>query len=149
MRDSQPPRVLSSLIVGALTAAIVTVLWFAFDLTTAPDPHMSTQDYIEWAVEIFVVSFTFWFVGLLFIGLPVWWLLHRYGYRSWAHAIAIGFVLPVIARWRGGDTLNYVLRIAHPHDHGWAIYRADLVFGAIGIIVALAVWNWAYRMSKP
>ena len=141
-----PPRLISSIALGALTAALLSVVWFAAEALLVPHERFTGENDVEWALEIFGVSFCLWSAGLAVLGVPAWCVLHRYGYRSWYAAAILGFMLPLIVCWRGGDTISVLF--GHPPKHGWEIYWTDVADGAIGIIVSLTIWAIAYHQIK-
>ena len=78
----------------------------------------------------FVLASLIWFLGLALFGLWPWCLLHVLGFRGKLAAAALGFTLPVLV-WSflsGGQARAF-----------------SLGMGAVGILVAEAIWYSAYK----
>jgi hypothetical protein len=107
-----------------------------------------------------VVAFVFYAVGLLVLGAPGWFLLHRQRRRNWVHAIGWGFVASFLAcsllqlwptcgsyGWlsTGGPFLvNDLIRM-----NGWLITLWNTAWVTVaGGVVGLAIWRIAYRVPE-
>jgi hypothetical protein len=102
-------------------------------------------------------GFLSWFLGLLMIGAPAWWLLHRHGWRGWRAAIlaAAGLAFAtslLMAIPRPGEHRTEADRggLTMIDDrlttHGWTKALEDAAFVALaGVAVGFTVWRVAYR----
>jgi hypothetical protein len=91
----------------------------------------------------FVVAFVAWFAGLLIVGAPGWWVLHRLGLRSrWAYA-ALGLILAPAgyAAWSVLIGLPWISPI-QTLKNGLVL---DAALAAIGAVVGWVVAASAYR----
>lgn len=91
----------------------------------------------------FVVAFVVWLAGLLVVGAPGWWVLHRLGLRSRWAAAALGFILAPAA------CAAWSVWIAWPEISPAQTLKDGLVLDAIlagmGAIVGWIVIARAYR----
>ena len=113
-----------------------------------------------------VVAFGAFGLGLLVLGAPAWWLLHRFGFRGRGTAIALGAILtfaviaapgfnqeiwpkPQVQSGKGHPD-NVINAEREESQRGW---RGTFVFAAAlsiaGGIVGYAVWRVAYRSGNP
>lgn len=86
------------------------------------------------SILLFFVFFVVLVVGagLLVLGMPVWFLLHKLGLVSWWSAIVAGAFLPAVTMfWTAGE-----LNVA-------------AVFACWGTVVGLTVWYVAYVKKWP
>jgi hypothetical protein len=84
-----------------------------------------------------------WFVGILVVGGPVWWVLHRLGLRSRAVCSAAGATLVLLVV---GGLL--ILSGAPPEVRAWPGFLVIIApLGAIGAIVGWTMARSAY--SRP
>jgi hypothetical protein len=111
---------------------------------------------------ISIFAFPIFLVGLLVVGAPAWVLAHRFGYRRWYHAMALGGVLTFLTTFSlntvpyllpvdpgsgysagdsGGDTIVNGRLTAHGWSEGG---RRSLALALAGAIVGLTVWYTAY-----
>jgi hypothetical protein len=157
--ETSPPRVALALLAGAASgAALVTAQWLraAFQVFGAGFVGSSGPHGI---LVVFIGALIAWLAGLVLIGGPAWWLLHRYGLRGWKAAILTGMALTFVAALvlaiplpgkdgsytaadRGGETVvNNALTA-----HGWAeAAEGALLISFVGGAVAFVVWRTAYR----
>lgn len=160
------PRAALGLTAGAITGAGLVVLWHLWESALGFGLSYALTDGVRQGTTIFAVALAVWTVGLIALGLPLWWLLHRRGWRHWAVAAAAGAALTFVA-FLGMQTRLFDL-LPPPADatysasdaggptvidnrrtaHGWWVaFEAALAFGAGGIPVALVVWRIAYRRA--
>jgi hypothetical protein len=111
-----------------------------------------------------VIALVVWGVGLIAVGAPLWWLLHKLGFRHWLVAAATGTLLTFLAGFailtRGfemipppsGSALSAEDAGGPPvinnrlTPHGWRrAAQSSLMLAVAGALVALAVWRVAYR----
>jgi len=164
---TRPSRAALGLIAGAVTGAALVVLWHLWESALGFGLSYALTDGARQGTTIFAVALAVWAAGLVALGLPLWWLLHRRGWRHWAVAAAAGAAL-TFAAFLGMQTRAFDL-LPPPADssfsasdaggptvidnvrtaHGWRVaVEAALAFGAgAGIPVALAVWRVAYRRA--
>jgi amino acid transporter len=119
---------------------------------------------LQMVVATFVVAFMVWAIGLVVVGLPLWWLFHKKGLWRWWAAVLCG----AIAAFVGAFALELALTLSIEHSsfsdsggytmidgevtaYGWR----SLVLGAVetgvyGAIVAAVIWRIAYRrVNQP
>ena len=127
-------------LIGALGVAIVVLL-----LATAGAETVNLSDLIV-SILIFVVALVGWSLGLFLVGLPLWWLFHRTGRRSWRVAMLLGafttFVIVLLLERSGG-----ILAVATgASDSGDLISFVWIgAMAVLGAVVALVIWRIAYR----
>lgn len=137
-----PPHIVRSVLLGASVAGFLMAVYFFVDLTFVPHIRFVGENDLSWGLEVSVITFLLWGAGITALGVPAWYLLHRYGFRNWLSAAALGFVLPFIVSGRGADTLSVIA--GYPQRHGWEIRWLDVAYGAIGIVIGLIIWRTAY-----
>jgi hypothetical protein len=113
-----------------------------------------------------IVAFGAFGLGLLVLGAPAWWLLHRFGFRGRGAAIALGAILTFAVTaapgayqeiWpkpqtqseksRPGNGINAEREGSQRGWHGTFVFAAALSIA--GGIVGYAVWRVAYRTGHP
>ena len=129
-------------IIGAL-GVVAVVLVFA-----AMAGGVGVSDLVV-SLLIFVVALTGWSLGLLLVGLPLWWLFHRNGWRSRRVAMLLGafttFVIVLLL-----ETSGSILAVATgvSDDSGLVSFVWAAVMAVLGAIVALVIWRVAYRPAR-
>jgi hypothetical protein len=143
---TDPLRVRLSLIAGAATYAILTVLWDLSHVMWGPifpgDTFAFVVHFIFWGV----ISFIFWGVILIVFGLPVGLLLHKLRLRHWLVAVVVGGAITCLV------ALTLVALLSEfipPQIDWWGASRNGLILGAGGALVALMMWHIAYRRAVP
>jgi hypothetical protein len=128
--------------IGALGVAIVVL-----SLATAGTEAVNLSDLIV-SILIFIVALVGWSLGLFLFGLPLWWLFHRSGRRSWRVAMLLGafttFVIVLLLERSGG-----ILAVATGDTEAGQLISFIWigVMAVLGAIVALVIWRIAYRPS--
>ena len=159
---TSPTRVALALVAGAASgAALVTAQWlhaafqvFGAGFVGSSGPHV--------ILVVFVGALIAWLAGLMLIGGPAWWLLHRHGLRGWKIAILAGVALTFVAALvlaiplprsdgsytaadRGGETIVNNQLTAH----GWAeAAEGALLISFVGGAVAWVTWRVAYHRAS-
>jgi hypothetical protein len=135
---------LAGAIVGAL-GVVVVVLSFA-----ALAGGVSASDLVV-SILIFFVALVGWSLGLFLLGLPLWWLFHRNGWRGWRVAMLLGafttFVIVLLLERSGG-----MLAVTTGDSAGGDLisFVWVAVMAVLGAIVALVIWRVAYRrVDRP
>jgi hypothetical protein len=164
--DIRPPRIASSLLLGALAGTLSMIA--AGAVTSALTEGLSALFVgIMFAFWVFLFAYPVWLIGLFMFGLGPWIVLHRMGHRSWRAAIALGFAItfligmaasthffgltaPPLTRERAseyvGDSGGKSEIAYRLTPHGWKnAIVASAIFSASGVLVALTVWLAAYR----
>jgi hypothetical protein len=127
-------------VIGALGVAIVVLL-----LATAGTEAVNLSDLII-SILIFLVALVGWSLGLFLLGLPLWWLFHRNGWRGWRVAMLLGafttFVIVLLLEISGG-----IFAVATGNSDGGDLisFVWIAVMALLGAIVALVIWRIAYR----
>ena len=116
-----PEHFLSALAWGALGGGVLTPLWLSWPGGLLP-PYMF--------VATIPCAALIWLVGLVGVGLPAWFVLHRLCVRS-----------PIAAAILGGTVLLPAF-LQGSHDVQGLVKAASFV--AIGAVVGLVVWLRSY-----
>jgi hypothetical protein len=126
-------------VIGAL-GVVAVVLLFA-----AMASGVRASDLVV-SMLIFLVALVGWSLGLFLLGLPLWWLFHRNGWRSRRVAMLLGafttFVIVLLLERSGG-----ILAVATGDNSGENLISFVWigVMAVLGAIVALVIWRIAYR----
>ena len=129
-------------VIGAL-GVVAVVLLFA-----AMASGVSASDLVV-SMLIFLVALVGWSLGLFLLGLPLWWLFHRNGWRSRRVAMLLGafttFVIVLLLERSGG-----ILAVATGDNSGEHLISFVWigVMAVLGAIVALVIWRIAYRTAE-
>jgi hypothetical protein len=144
-------RVVAALLVGALLGGIVVVGATAGYLAFQPHGDDGGKPWdmviIIWAVGI-CYAFSAILAGLVVVGCPVCWFLHRSGRRLWWYAALAGAALSFIG------TIILVLWAA-PHGPttslaAWSqVVSTSAYASLLGGAVGLTIWRVAYRWRVP
>lgn len=120
-----PARFAGALGLGAVTGGVLTSFWFVASVRT-----------FDLALVAIVLPFAaaVWMYGLLFIGFPLWVVLHERGYRSPRAAVGLG-----------GAVLTPVLFLGREGVGEMALAAG---FVLIGPAVGWVVWRTAYGRSR-
>ncbi|HKP23075.1 MAG TPA: hypothetical protein VJV39_04385 [Dongiaceae bacterium] len=129
-------------VIGAL-GVVAAVLVFA-----AMASGVSASDLVV-SILIFLVALVGWSLGLFLVGLPLWWLFHRNGWRGRRVAMLLGgfttFVIVLLLERSGG-----ILAVATGDNSGedFISFVWVAVMAVLGAIVALVIWRIAYRPAE-
>ena len=129
-------------VIGAL-GVVAAVLLFA-----AMASGVRASDLVV-SILIFLVALVGWSLGLFLLGLPLWWLFHRNGWRSRRVAMLLGafttFVIVLLLERSGG-----FLAVATGDNSGEDLISFVWigVMAVLGAIVALVIWRIAYRPGE-
>jgi hypothetical protein len=155
-------RVIFGLVAGALAGAIVVVGGLLIGEYLSRGVAYVAQYGPQIGAIIFVVAFVVWLLGLVLLGSPCWWLLHRMKMRQWRSAVILGGSMTAV--------VFMALQIPHPLGsgssysasdgggrtvidnaltaHGWFLaIMASLAWGCVGALIGLVVWRVAYRRA--
>jgi hypothetical protein len=91
--ELSPRRIGLAVLAGAALAAALAALQWLVGALRLFGPQMVASFALQAVGLVFVRAFANWFFGLLLIGAPGWWLLHRHGFRGWRVAIVAGMAL--------------------------------------------------------
>jgi len=137
-------RAAAAVAAGAAVGAVATnVPMVVAGLLYIGEPGGFESQHIPFLLYMVFIAFIVWTVGLVLVGVPIWWLLHKKGLRSWWVAVLCG----AIAGFVGAFALSLALTLPiESASFGWQ----DLVLGAVeigvyGAIVAAVIWRTAYR----
>lgn len=127
--------------VGALGVAIVILL------PAALAGRITASSDLLFLILIFAIALVGWALGLFLIGLPLWWLCHRNGWRSRRAAALFGagttFVVVLLLQASDGMFAPTESNGGNP----MFVARAG-VMALLGAIVALVIWRTAYRPAE-
>lgn len=129
---------LAALVSGAAT---IVLFWASTFLLPNVGPGVEAQGAISAGIvktwlAMLVLAVLIWAAGLLIIGVPVWWLMHRLGLTRRFHALIAGALLAGIAGYVVG-----ILAYA-PYPVAWFI-----AFSLLGMLAAWVIWSRAYGAS--
>ena len=157
-------RVICAIIVGAVLGG----LYFAVSYAIGKYLQFGTEYFWKYTIEnasgVFVLASTVWLAGILVLGCPVWWWLHRKGWRYWWIAAGVGAVAPAVfvflrsTRYLTGQAsgrFSYTQGKTKIWENGiltfdgWldAAYSAAF-FGLLGAIIGFLIWRIAYRKTR-
>ena len=120
-------------------------------------------------VYTFSAPLIVWGVGVFFIGVPFWLVLHKKGFRTWMIALLSGFLLSflVVFLVNTGFLTGNQIQPTYKEDvrfvggdprwdgqilstFGWWFYlKFAARVGLLGSVVALTIWRIAYRRLPP
>ena len=141
------PRVARALAAGAFVGA--TLVSLAYGLAGGlrgrpvdmPSPGPLESFWLNLPIILvvaFPLAFLCWFLGLLFVGAPGWWVLHRLRLRGLGIALAFGFLATYLFGVSLSGGFNGPL---------WMTLLAPAPLAIVGVFVAAAVWFIAYRAA--
>jgi hypothetical protein len=138
---TDPLRVALSLIAGAATYAILTVLRSFWSALGNPGLQNVLDHNLRHPI-FFAILFVLWGVIVIVFGLPLGLLLHKLRLRHWLVAVVVGGAMTFLvdlALWA----------INRPPIGWWATSRNALILAAEGAVAALVMWHIAYRRAVP
>ena len=144
--STDPRRATLAAIAGAVVGAlgvVIVVLLFA-----ALASGVSASDLVV-SILIFLVALVGWSLGLFLLGLPLWWLFHRNGWRGQRVAMLLGafttFIIVVLLETSGG-----VLAVTTGKSSAGQLMSLvwTCVMAVLGATVALVIWRIAYRPAR-
>ena len=112
--ETTPSRAILALAVGALTGAAAITL---YGLIGTVFVYGLEATYQSWPVNfiVFVYALIGWTIGLVVIGLPLWWIFHKLGWRGWYVATGVGVGATCLAVF-ALETAPFVLRSPPPNS---------------------------------
>jgi hypothetical protein len=81
---------------AAFAASLSSAQWLAAALRLF-GPDSVFQSFPGTVFIVFLRGLVSWIFGIVMIGGPAWWLLHRHGFRGWRTAVLAGMALTAIA----------------------------------------------------
>jgi hypothetical protein len=167
-------RAVLALVVGAFLGSVLTLVGTMGPMAVErPEFFGLDAARWEWIVSTIIIvsvgSFFLFSTGLLVVGAPAWWLIHRAGYRNWPHLLMLGVALSIAfsfaleALSSSLPTPDESYRLAQseyllthgrasavvklqPEARVWSEMIVEAALTAIaGGLVALVVWRMAYR----
>jgi hypothetical protein len=92
-----------------------------------------------------IYAFFYFAAGLAAVGVPIWIVLHRRGYRGRLAATVTGFFAAGLT-WLLLQTWNNIVRGTIPEvGELWPVLISALPVAIIGAVVGFVVWRIAYR----
>ena len=160
-----------ALVGGAVAGTASFVLEIVALLALRPSKLGELNEFVgTTTVELFqliaLFSLIFFAVGLLVVGSPVWWLLHRLGRRDWFYAVAVGAGLGSAGfagwvlwnpEWPALSLISFLTeefggltaRDGQLSAEGWeALVRGTIGIGIAGALAGLMLWKIAYRRPQ-
>ncbi len=144
--STNPRRATLAAAAGAVSGALGVVAAVLLFAAMASGVHASD---LVVSILIFLVALVGWSLGLFLLGLPLWWLFHRSGWRSRRVAMLLGafttFVIVLLLERSGG-----ILAVATGDNSGEHLISFVWigVMAVLGAIVALVIWRIAYRTAE-
>ena len=156
-----PGRVGLAILAGALTGAIIVTLHWLNMVVRALGFAFLGGDGGKGILIVFMGAALAWLGGMILIGGPAWWLLHRHRRRGWRTAglsgmaltFAAGLLLSVPLPHTGGtyseaDRGGRLVEDDQLTAYGWErAAEGALLLSFVGGAVALVVWRVAYRKA--
>src|SRR4051812_32030523 len=165
-------RAFLALLGGALVGSLVFLLELGILLAVRPNKMGEMTEYLGMdrvgLIQLVVIAvFIFFTGGLVIVGTPFWFLLHRLGRRSWFYAVALGAVLGAAGfvvmvmwnpEWPALSLVSFMTeefggltaRDGQLTGEGWsALVRGALGIGFAGAMAGLVLWKIAYRRRRP
>ena len=140
-------RIPWSIAAGALTGAtIIAAPTFVLSLVYESIDQFLSGNFLM-VMWTFVVAFVVWAIGLVVVGLPLWWLLHKKGVRRWWVAALCGAATAFVGAFALSLALMLLVESSPFKDPGAfaMIVLAAVEIGVYGAIVAAVIWRIAYR----
>ena len=122
-------RLVLAILIGSVLGGFISVLPFA---AASSPTNIGTFFYMV------AYASTKWLWGILIFGMPVWFLLHKAGWREWYVAVSAGAVIPVFR-------LMILSNVFSNQRDFASVIKIATIFAPIGIIVSLVIWLIAYR----
>lgn len=157
-------RAVYALFVGAVLGALLTMGEVTAGLTVpilrAPMPltaasASAVMEYLQFLEMAGIYAFVVFSIGLLVAGAPVWFVLHRFGCRSWVHAVVAGAVLTFLAAFIiDNQAFLWAIRDSdvpfRMTTSGWIrAWSVAAQFSLTGAAVGFVIWRIAYRRINP
>jgi hypothetical protein len=158
-------RAIAALAAGAAVGALGTIApTLLAGLLSIGEPGGFRSQHVGLLMFMLVVAFIVWSIGLVLVGAPMWWLFHRKGRRSRREAVAVGAVTTFLVNlglnagfsvlmqldsggsYSAGDSGGKTIINDQLTAHGWwNAIQESILLAIVGVIVALVIWQIAYR----
>jgi hypothetical protein len=165
--DTNPSRVIVSLITGAVTGAILIALEYVWGTAQVSGIRYVLDHGLRTTFIVFTAALVVWGLGLSIVGIPIWWLFHTLRLRHWLAAVVVGAVMtflvnfaigtrlfelippPANSTYFASDSGGPTVIDSRLTPHGWWVnFQAALLLSAGGVVVALVIWRIAYRRAS-
>ena len=150
-------RILRALLAGACTGSLLTT----GGIFLGADPSAPGVTLLFTLPYVLVATFVAFSVGIVALGVPGWWILHRLGYQNWRAALALGMALTFIGKvamavhpliwpepnsaFSAGDSGGPTIIDNKMTTHGLIeLFMAAFAFSIAGGIAGVVVWRAAY-----
>jgi len=162
--DTRRLWVILSLIAGAVTGALLVFLQYLWDAIQIHGLQYTLNYGWLTSIYVFIGALMVWAMGLTILGLPLWWLFHKFQLRHWLMAAAVGAAMtffvgfaintrffelippPANSTYNASDSGGPTVIDNWRTPHGWWVAFQDaLMLSAGGVLVALVIWRVAYR----
>ncbi|HEY1415806.1 MAG TPA: hypothetical protein VGF42_07965 [Caulobacteraceae bacterium] len=156
-----PARVGLAILAGSLTGAmIVTLHWLNMVVRVLGVAYL-TGGGAQGIAVVFLGAFLAWLAGLILIGGPAWWLLHRHqirglraaGLAGMAATFVAGLILAIPLPHKDGghsetDRRGILIENDQLTAYGWEKAAGGaLLLSFVGGAVAVVLWKVAYRRA--
>jgi uncharacterized membrane protein YiaA len=156
-------RAARALFFGSLVGAVLVHLTGVFPALVFEREELLSQwrpSDAQVLAFLFAVSWLVFAAGLAVIGIPLWWICHRLGWRGARTALALGFLAtfcvllilntaprphPGGMTYSYGDSSGEIVTDGHLTSYGWyrKLYDATEM-ALIGAVVGAVIWRLAY-----
>jgi hypothetical protein len=143
-------RALAALFVGMLLCSLILVL------VVVASAALGRSGNVDWAWVVQELSGlalpgSAIVAGICLVGAVLWLPFHAGGWRHWSLAALVGGVLFFLAWFLPHtDWLHMPLSGYDIDNYGWReAAAASALVGAIGVLIAGAMWRTAYRSAPP
>ena len=150
-------RILRALLAGACTGSLLTT----GGVLLGADPSTPGVTLLFTFPYVLVATFVAFSVGIVALGVPGWWILHRLGYQNWRAALALGMALTFIGKvamavhpliwpepnsaFSAGNSGGPTIIDNKMTTHGWIeLFMEAFAFSIAGGIAGVVVWRAAY-----
>ena len=144
-------RALVALAVGAVFGAIlISVYEVAFLFFSGRVENASGLGLWLYKFPSTLIKFS---VLIIVIGVPVFTLLHRTGFRAWLSFTMVGFAIPSTIRMvsfiGSPNTVYKLAEVLNGRDIGGVFLLNLVVMPVVVAATALTIWRIAYRRPPP
>lgn len=166
-------RALVALAGGIFLGAAIAALLSTINLYSDFDPEVAGRVHVATMPSSFDYAFRTWSFGLIVIGVPIWLVIHYFGFRTLIVWLILGFSVTFYVLfslntdsfsgsrfggtnypdyplggygWTDGEIFQGEIMISYGW---WVAIRVSVVGSLQGMLVALTIWRVAYQKPNP
>ena len=159
-------RIISSLLAGATTGGLLVAGYYLLVQFVNFDVSHVLKYRLITSIWVFVMAFCFWLAGLVVVGLPFWFWMHKTRKTLWTHAVLLGFGLTFVVSFSFNTAFFQLLvqtgsRFSASNSggptwidnrltlHGWiSAAQGALIVALAATLVASTIWWVAYKSRR-